>query len=245
MGSVKKKTITRKLPKDAKVLTRRNQQYAEWIGRNGRKRTAPVKKGPSGDLRIQEHTQVYYAKYRDGQGDLCEVSTGCRDKQAAMTVLHNLENQVEKVKSGIISPEDRIAKHQATPLAEHIQACQIRLEAHETSQGHRDNVRRSLDRIIDYCRFATLPDFNRKRLSDILPTAEPRMRQPVHGIRTERRWWRSAIGASKRAGLFQLHSRESERPTKTRTAAWNDGRWPWMRLIDSWRRLANGPCVKH
>ena len=163
MGSVKKKTITRKLPKGAEVLTRRNRQYAQWIGRNGRKRTASVKKGRSGTLRIQEHTQVYYAKYRDGQGDLCEVSTGCRDKQAAMIVLRNLESQVEKVKSGIISPdEDRIAKHQATPLAEHFRAYLTRLEAHETSKGHRGNVRRSLKRIIDYCRFAALPDFNRE-----------------------------------------------------------------------------------
>ena len=163
MGSVKKKTITRKLPESAEVLTKGNQQYAQWTGRNSRKRTAPVKKGRNGTLRIQEHTQVYYAKYRDGQGDLREVSTGCRDKQAATIVLRNLESQVEKVKSGIISPdEDRIAKHQATPLAEHFRAYLTRLEAHETSEGHRGNVRRSLQRIIDYCRFAALPDFNRE-----------------------------------------------------------------------------------
>ena len=163
MGSVKKKTITRKLPEGAEVLTRRNQQYAEWIGRNGRKRTASVKKNRSGVFRIQEHTKVYYAKYRDGQGVLREVSTGCRDKQAATVVLHNLEGQVEKVKSGIISPdEDRIAKHQATPIAEHVKTYLTRLEAHETSTGHRDNVRRSMTRIIDHCRFATLPDFNRE-----------------------------------------------------------------------------------
>jgi hypothetical protein len=42
---------------------------------------------------------TFTAKYRDGEGIVREVATGCRDEQAARSVLARLERRAELVKS--------------------------------------------------------------------------------------------------------------------------------------------------
>lgn len=65
--------------------------------------------------------KTWSVRYRDGNGIVCEVSTGCRDKQAARAVLNQLVQQTELVKAKVLSPEQAmIAEHQTVPLKDHI-----------------------------------------------------------------------------------------------------------------------------
>jgi integrase len=69
---------------------------------------------------------------------------------------------VELVKSGVISAaENSVADHQATPLADHFAAYLVKLEADGTSSGHRENVRRCLNRIAGECGWNRLADISR------------------------------------------------------------------------------------
>lgn len=74
--------------------------------------------GRDGSERIVTESLTFLAKFRDGSGYVCEVSTGCRDEAAARSVLGELERRAELVKSGVMtSTEDAIADHQAVSLA--------------------------------------------------------------------------------------------------------------------------------
>ena len=53
-------------------------------------RTAPVTTGKNGADLIRDESGTYVARYRDGNGFVVEISTGCRDKTAAQSVLADL-----------------------------------------------------------------------------------------------------------------------------------------------------------
>lgn len=119
MGTLIKKVVTRPMPTDAKIVTRQGKMIAQWTDRRGKKRTAEVTAGKDGSQRIKTEAGKWIAKYRDGEGFVQEVATGCSDKQAAMAVLNELMTRAEHVKSKILSPDqDRIADHAGTPIAD-------------------------------------------------------------------------------------------------------------------------------
>jgi hypothetical protein len=98
-------------------------RLARWRDGKGKLRTAPLTTGKDGTDRIRDESSTYVARYRDGNGLVVGVSTGCRDKTAAQNVLADLERQAEKVRAGLITPaEARIAEHLGKPMAEHIDA---------------------------------------------------------------------------------------------------------------------------
>jgi len=61
-----------------------------------------------GTLRRRKGREVWTAMYRYGDGIRREVSTGCKDKDAARQVLADLERHAEKVRAGIVSPPPAI-----------------------------------------------------------------------------------------------------------------------------------------
>jgi hypothetical protein len=123
MGTVFQKTATKPLPIGAETFTRKSERFARWRDGKGKKRVAPLTTGRDGSDRIVLTVGTYTAKYRDGQGVVREVATGCRDEVAARSILTQLERQSELVKSNVISAgEDAIAGHQTTKLADHVAA---------------------------------------------------------------------------------------------------------------------------
>src|SRR5260370_220452 len=73
--------------------------------------------------RVTTESPVSSRRYRNGNGDEQTVSTGCRDKQAAVAKLVELERQAERIRSNIITnAEAAVADHQQTPLLDHIAA---------------------------------------------------------------------------------------------------------------------------
>src|SRR3954452_17558571 len=100
MGCLFKKAVTRPLPPGAEIITRQGVRLARWRDGKGKMRTAPVTTGQNRDHRIRAESGTYVARFRDGNGLVVEVSTGCRDKTAAQSVLADLERQAEKIRAG-------------------------------------------------------------------------------------------------------------------------------------------------
>ena len=163
MGTVFKKTVTRPLPKGAELFTKAGEQFARWKPAKGKTRTAKVTTGKDGSPRILDEAGTYVAKFRDGSGYVCEVSTGCRDLDAARSVLGKLERRAELVKSEVISPaEAATADHQTTPVAEHFAAYLDHLRAKGTSLRHVADTRRLAEQLFRDCRCETLRDIHRE-----------------------------------------------------------------------------------
>jgi integrase len=121
MGAVFRKTVTKPLPASAELFMRKGEQFARWSDAKGKSRTAPLTTGRDGTSRIVLTARTYTAKYRDGSGIVREISTGCRDEQAARVILNELETRAVRVKSRIVSrAEDAVIDHQVTLLEKHI-----------------------------------------------------------------------------------------------------------------------------
>ncbi len=103
MGSVSKKTVTRPLPPNAEIIVRQGVRLARWRDARGRVKTAPLTIGKDGTERIRDESATYVARYRDGNGLLVEVSTGCRDKSAAESERADLRRRAERVWSNLLS----------------------------------------------------------------------------------------------------------------------------------------------
>ena len=166
MGTVFKKTVTKPLPAGAELFIKNGERYARWKPTKGKARTAPVTTGRDGSERIVVTVGTYIAKFRDGSGLVCEVSTGCRDEDAARSVLGKLERRAELVKSEVISPaEAATADHQTTPLADHFADYLDYLRARETSRVRIANMERQFNRVSADCCFRRLTDLDGGKLT--------------------------------------------------------------------------------
>jgi hypothetical protein len=176
MATIYRKTVTRPLPANAEIITRKGTQVAKWKDRKGKIRTAPLTTGKNGLQRIRTEAATWTAKYRDGEGVVREVATGCRDKGAAHSVLSDLMERSELVKAKVMSPDqDQIADHQQMPLADHVAA----YVDHLRDRGvHPDRIKTTRTRITqsaDGCEFRWLSELNVDRLEKWLGelTEEP------------------------------------------------------------------------
>ena len=174
MATLFKKQFTKPLPPDAKIVSRtvkdrngksESKQFAQWTDRSGKKRTAEVTTGKDGSQRIKDEAATWTAKYRDGQGIIREVATGCTDKQSAMSVLNDLTTRAELVKAKVLSPEqDQIADHAGLPIADHIEAF---LDYQRQKKTHPERVNAYKTRLYESaeaCKFRTLCDLSVDRL---------------------------------------------------------------------------------
>ena len=160
MGTVYKKTFTKPLPAGAELFTREGQQFARWKDTKGKVRKTLVTASKDGEPRIIIEAKTYTAKYRDGGRIVREVSTGCRDEQAARSVLADLERRAELVKSGVMTAsEDAAADHLRTPLQDHLDAYAEHMRGRGLSATHREYTKKHLERIKAECGYVCLKDF--------------------------------------------------------------------------------------
>ncbi len=160
MGSVFRKSYTKPLPPDAGIVTKKGRRLARWRVK-GQLRQHPVTKGEDGTDRVLIESPFYIAKYRDGSGVVREVSTKCKDEQAARRVLADLERKAELIRTRVITPaEDAAGKHNQSPLDGHFKAFEQRLIARQVDDKYQENTMRALRRVATDCRFATLADLH-------------------------------------------------------------------------------------
>jgi len=161
MGTVYRKSATKPLPSNAKLIVRKGERFAEWIDAKLKRRTAPVTTGQDGTERIVIVARTFTAKYRDGSGVVREVATGCRDEAAARSLLTELEKRAEKVKGKILSADEANAiDHQQTPLSDHIDAFLLHQTGKGVSPVRTANNKSQLNRIKADCGFRTLADLS-------------------------------------------------------------------------------------
>lgn len=178
MGTIYKKTITRPLPLQAKVSTKQRvatskelreqpgrafvvESIATWIDRTGEKRSGVVVTAADGSMKVRTKSETYYAKYRDGRNFVCEVATGCRDKQAAKSKLAELESTSEKIRAGVITSQDaETGKHAKRPVAEHIADYCDYLTQEDKHPDRVKTTKKRLLEVADACDFRRLHDLN-------------------------------------------------------------------------------------
>ncbi len=105
MARVYKKPCYRPVPTGARIeSTADGKKYAVWIvgGKQWVAEYVETKNGP----RIIQESNIYIARYTDAQGKFRERSTGCRDLQAAEFKLQTWLQEVERIKSGIVTQEE-------------------------------------------------------------------------------------------------------------------------------------------
>ena len=168
MGTVFKKQTTRPLPVGAELFTKGGQRYARWKPAKGKTRTAKLTTGRDGSERIVTESPTFLAKYRDGSGIVCEVSTGCRDEGAARSVLGELERRAELVKSRVLTPEqDAVGDQQDVPFLEHVAAFlnrRTKRAPNGVSVMGQNNSRSRLTRLANECGFRLLSDLRSEAL---------------------------------------------------------------------------------
>ena len=136
MGTVYRKTVTKALPSDAKVIVRKGKRLARWQDSKGKSRSADVTTGRDGSDRIVIKARTFTAKHRDGHGWVVETATGCKDETAARSVLSELERRADRLRSGMrTAAEDETVDHQNTPLDRHFVAYTAHLEAAAVTVG--------------------------------------------------------------------------------------------------------------
>ena len=159
MGTVFRKTATKPLPNDATIVTHKGKRLAKWKDRRGKSRTAPLTTGRDGSERIFIESGTYLAKYRDGEGIVQEVSTGCRDETAARRVLADLERRAELVKANVLTAaESRASEHQDGPIQRHFDVYLSHQETAGVSSARIKDTRSQLKRIATDCGFRRLQD---------------------------------------------------------------------------------------
>ena len=182
MASLYRKTYTKPLPEGAETFTRKVRPhkgrpregeghvvkgFAEWIDGHGRPRTAEL--SPDGQGIIIE-SPIWYARYRDADGVGQRKSTGCRDEQSAEQFLARLLSQAEKIRSGVLSPEEAdTARHAGKALSDHFTDYLDFLKAktvrgRKVSAHHRRNVEIQLNRVAADCSFRRIGDISRQRM---------------------------------------------------------------------------------
>ncbi len=161
MGTVYKKTVTRPLPKGAELFTKNGQQFARWKPAKGKTRTAKVTTGADGSPRILDEAGTYIAKFRNGEGLVREVSTGCRDEDAARSILSKLERRAELVKAEVISVgEAATADHLCEPFADHFGSYLLTLGTKDVSAKYLTEIERAANRLTRDCQFDRLGDID-------------------------------------------------------------------------------------
>ena len=168
MATIYRKVYPVPMPDGAEVISRRGERLARWIDGNGNVKTAPLAERGK---KIMHEAGCWYARYRDAGGIDRRVSTNCHDEQAARKVLSDLLAEVEKVRSGILTPqESQAARHAVHPVAEHIADYMAFLAAktvrgRKVSASHRYNVGKQLNRLVDECGFKRIGDVTRQRVT--------------------------------------------------------------------------------
>ena len=169
MASLHRKTTTRPLPEGAELFAKGGEQFARWKLKGGKLRTARVVTTKTGELRIRTEAATWTACYRDGNGIRREVSTGCRDKTAALSVLKELVARAERVRGNLVSAsDDAVIDHLQTTFAANLADYLTHHHNKGSSQHTITGVKVRLERLQRELPLSRLADLDANRLQSWL-----------------------------------------------------------------------------
>jgi integrase len=160
MARVYKKPLYRQLPDDANIIQGNDgKQYACWIN-DGKEMKAEFVQSKNG-ARVVTESEFYIARYTDANGRFRERSTGCRDQRMAEHKLNTWLQEIEKVKSGILSQEEfEVSKRISDSIDEQLAHFEEHLKAKgATSRYIRETISRIMRVCID-CNFKLMAEIN-------------------------------------------------------------------------------------
>ncbi len=192
MATIFRKKVTRKLPADAELFTRKGELCARWRDRSGKKQTAQVVEGRDGSQRIRTEAGTYTAKYRDGSGVVREIATGCKLKDAAQSVLRELVRRAEQVRAGVMSvSEDAVRDWLTTDIQDSLSDYVESLKSNGRSESHIADCQRLAGRVFRDCSMKLMRDIagtpierwlNARSLEGISPRTRNSYLQAVRGF---------------------------------------------------------------
>jgi len=154
---VYRKAYTMPIPRGAEIVERDGQRIARWRLRNGQPRSAEVVDCQDGRVRVRGQSRLYMARYRDGDGQVVEIATNCKDEVAARAVLVQLERRAELIRAGVMTAaEGDAADHAGAPLSRHLDAYERHLRAKGSDPRRISMLRARLERLARDCRFSKL-----------------------------------------------------------------------------------------
>ncbi len=115
-----------------------------------------------GTIRKRKDRNVYSVRYTDADGIRREVSTSCKTREGARQVLADLESDVERIKSGVVSREEAdMREWDAVPLSEHIEAHEQYMKGLNRADTTIKRQRQLMTRISAANNWKRLRDLNR------------------------------------------------------------------------------------
>ncbi len=232
MGTVFKRSATKPLPTEAELFARKGERFAHWKTPKGKTKSAPMvipTEGKfAGQERIVVETPTYFADYRDGNGHLRRVATGCRDEAAARAVLGGLEKRAEKVRAGIITKsEDTMTCHQHTALTEHVGEFIATMRAAGRAETHYTGTERLIQRVVAEAGFRRLSNIQAGAVERWLgEQTKPQADKPAMGARTRnsylvalRTFCNWCVERDRSAAADSTHWQNSTGPTNALTVA--------------------------
>jgi len=157
MGMILKKPYTMPIPPGAEIVTRNGKRIARWRLRNGQPRSAEVVDSKDGRVRVRGETREYMARYRNGNGHVVEVPTGCKDEVAARAILAKLERRAELVRSGLLTEaEDHATDYVGLPFSKHLDTYEKHLRAKGGNERRISMLRKRIERLARDCRFTRI-----------------------------------------------------------------------------------------
>src|SRR5262245_43598795 len=98
MGRIFRKVVVRPLPAGAVVTHNANgTATARWTPRGARRPVVAWVVEKDGRPMVQQESPVHKARYKDHDGTIKEVTTGCKDEAAARQKLAQFERQAERI----------------------------------------------------------------------------------------------------------------------------------------------------
>jgi len=160
MARVYKKPLYRPVPDGAVIVDGQDgKRYACWFA-NGKETRAEFVQSKNGD-RIVADSEFYIARYTDANGRFRERSTGCRDLRAAEHKLNTWLQEIEKVKSGILSQEEfEVSKRHNDEIEERLYGFEEHLKAKGATPRYIREMLSRIRKICEDCKFKRMSEMN-------------------------------------------------------------------------------------
>lgn len=116
--AIYRKKYTKPIPDNAIIVTQNGRRLAEWKTKHGKRKSAEVT--PDG-TRIRLESSTWFIRFRDGEDQLQDISTGCKDKQSAASMLADQLALADKVRAKIVTNDElKISEQGKRLLDSHI-----------------------------------------------------------------------------------------------------------------------------